>query len=546
MTFSTPPQNPATPPNPPKTGKQWLKLSLKFKWRLHWILLFIVVLLLMAFTAVPALDTFRPVRIVQIRAVLAANTSSLHQANHLPDQTPEAPSTRVIQAPGWLEPDPYYIAITALTDGVVSSIYALEGESVTAGQLVAQLIPDDAQLALRQAQAMLATAQAQHAIAQAQHTAARTNWDQPIERTRQVAVASAALAESRARQAQLPAMIQQVQAQWERWQKEYNRVQRAFDNGVATQREVIVAKQETAARLAALDVMTQRKEILAAQVQRLEAEHAATVEAAKLRVAERQALDAATAQVALARATVANHEAQVDQAKLRLKRMNIHAPIDGYVMRRFKSPGDKVMLGINSDYSSHILHLYDPASLQVRVDVPLADASQIYIGQQCQAIIDVLPDQTFHGQVHRITHQADLQKNTLQIKVRLNDPSPLLRPEMLTRVRFLPSHPTATTPNTSHENPTDILTPATHRVRVPQTCLDNQQVWVVRHRRGLRGQAHSVPVQILTTQNGYATVIAALNPGDLLIDNPQRLQPGDLVQFQAQSEIATVTTGNDV
>ena len=138
-----------------------------------------------------------------------------------------------------------------------------------------------------------------------------------------------------------------------------------------------------------------------------------------------------------ARAVVARATARRDQDKLRLERMVIRAPITGLVQRRLKVPGDKIMLGMDDPLSAHLLHLYDPERLQVRVDVPLADAAGVFVGQRCEIVVDILPDVVFVGDVTRITHEADLQKNTLQVKVRVIDPDPVLKPEMLTRVRFL-------------------------------------------------------------------------------------------------------------
>ena len=194
-------------------------------------------------------------------------------------------------------------------------------------------------------------------------------------------------------------------------------------------------------------------------------------------------------------------------------------------MRRLKSPGDKVMLSMDDPHSSHLLHIYDPASIQVRVDVPLADAAQVVVGQRCEVVVDVLPDKTFQGQVTRVTHEADIQKNTLQVKVRVIDPSPLLRPEMLTRVRFLPGNVAVSDDRSS--------TTAGRSVRVSEACVDGEQVWVVKHRQGLRGRATPVPIETLSVEEGYATVAAALHPGDLAIELPNGLEPGQAVRFEA-------------
>ena len=69
--------------------------------------------------------------------------------------------------------------------------------------------------------------------------------------------------------------------------------------------------------------------------------------------------------------------------------------------------------------------------------MPLADAANLSTGQKAKARCSLLPDKVFEGEVTRITGEADLQRNTLQAKVRIIDPSDQLRPEMLCRVEFM-------------------------------------------------------------------------------------------------------------
>ena len=504
---------------PTARGSTWLGV------RTHWAALFGVIVVLVSFTLAPTLEAIQPLHLVQVRAVLPAQAKLPRPDVTTTSITSSTRATKSIQAPGWLEPDPYRVAITALADGVVSKIHVLEGQSVTTGQLVAELVPDDAQLALQQAQAQLATDQAQLEVAQAQLAAATTDWDQPVERDRQVASTEAALDEARAELVQLPAMIRRSQAVLKRWQEEFDRIERAFESSAATERELIVVRQEVAASAAGLEVMQQREGILVAKIARLESDKTAASRAAKLRVHERRALDTASAQVAFAKAALARSETELAEAQLRMDRMTIRSSIDGQVMRRLKSPGDKVMLSMDDPYSSHLLHIYDPTSIQVRVDVPLADAAQVVIGQRCEVVVDVLPDETFQGKVTRITHEADLQKNTLQVKVQVIDPSPLLRPEMLTRVRFLPGDGTVSDDHSS--------TNAGRSVRVSESCIDGQQVWAVKNRQGLRGRATPVPIETIRVEEGYATVTAALHPGDLVIELPLSLEPGQAVRFEA-------------
>lgn len=137
---------------------------------------------------------------------------------------------------------------------------------------------------------------------------------------------------------------------------------------------------------------------------------------------------------------------EVEKAKLALSRTVIKAPSDGRVLRLLVAPGQKKMRQDNDMESSTVAILYNPKKLQVRVDVPLADAAGLQIGQAAKIRCSLLPDKVFEGVVTRITGEADLQRNTLQAKVSITDPVDQLRPEMLCRVEFLALVNAGTTP----------------------------------------------------------------------------------------------------
>lgn len=521
-----------TPPDEAPTGRAGWQTNT------HWLALCVVVLILTPMALWPALDTFRPVTQVQVaRALPAISLVSQSVDPSAPTDKPAQP-TRTVQAPGWIEPDPYYTAVSALADGVVEAIHVLEGESVKTGQVLADLVSEDAELSLRQAEARVQNMQAMLDQARAQFAAAKTDWEEPVQREREVAATAAALVEAQAELDRLPAEVRAMQADLERWREEHKRVMQAFEQGAATTRERLVVDYELASSEAGLEAIKLRSGVLKARVERLEAESVAAIRGAELRVTERLALDRSTAAVSDAQAALEHAGAQRDEARLRLERMTIVSPMDGQVLRRLKVPGDKVMLGMDDPHSSHIVHLYDPARLQVRVDVPLADASQIRVGQACEVVVDVLPDQVFVGEVSRITHRADLQKNTLQVKVRVLNPAAILKPEMLTRVRFIgidtaspASHQTPDSP--SGEASVDTIEPllGTSRVRVPEACVVEASVWVVRDRRGLKGRVYEVGVRALQQEQGFVTVEGALSVGDLVVHKPEGLTKDKRVEF---------------
>ncbi|MEZ5299383.1 MAG: HlyD family efflux transporter periplasmic adaptor subunit [Verrucomicrobiales bacterium] len=127
-------------------------------------------------------------------------------------------------------------------------------------------------------------------------------------------------------------------------------------------------------------------------------------------------------------ATVRAAEVEVAKAKLTLGRMEVPSPADGIVLRLLAVPGGKRMLEMDDPDSSTVAILFEPDKLQVRADVPLAEAGNLAVGQPAKITCDLLPDAAFTGVVTRIVGEADIARNTLQAKVRIYDPDPRLAP----------------------------------------------------------------------------------------------------------------------
>ncbi len=102
-----------------------------------------VLLLALGLLAYAAQDTLLPRREVRVVPVVVKTGV-------------ESSAGVTVQAPGWLEPDPYAVAVSALTDGIVKEVLVLEGEPVKKGQVVARLVDDDARLARDRAAADMA------------------------------------------------------------------------------------------------------------------------------------------------------------------------------------------------------------------------------------------------------------------------------------------------------------------------------------------------------------------------------------------------------
>lgn len=477
-----------------------------------------------------AWPVLRPAR--QVMVVQAVFDRSLN-AQPAQSQATAARNVPTVQAPGWLEAEPFYVAGTALADGVVESIEVLEGDYVEKGQVVARLIAADSKLRLRRAEAEHTRANAGLTAARAEHQAAQRAWDEPVQLERAVESEMATLAEGEAELAQLPLLVESARATLIEMEEMAERVRRSTDQGASNELELIVAEQRALAQRADVKATEARRPILTARVERFRAQLRASQRDLELRIEDRRRLDTTAAAQANAQADVESAHAVRDEAALELERMVIRAPISGYVQRRLKVPGDKVIRMMDAPHSAHLVHLYDPERIQVRVDVPLADASHISVGQKCEVVVEVLTDRVFRGEVLRITNEADLQKNTLQIKVRVIDPDPILRPEMLTRVKFLPPH--GGTDSASGE--TDRSRP---HVLVPPEAIDHAsgspRVWLVTDRQSKRGVLTSTPVSVVKHSEEWLTVLGNIQPGSLLAFGIKQPREGELVVIRGSDE----------
>jgi len=440
--------------------------------------------LLLGFAALFVLvigDRIVPAREVTLETV-AALPSAVGSVDASASTDPnEAPL--LFQASGWVEPDPRPVKATALIDGVVREVHIFEGESVKKGQLLASLIDDDATLNLRTAESRLRSLQAM-ADAQGSQTAI-------IEA--EIATLKMGVLAATAKRAELEDQAKRFNALASR------------GTGAVSESEVVLAR---------LQLATQEAEIAA------------------LAIGEEELLGKLEQQKAFARdfdAKIAEAKTEVERRQLELDRTRIVSPLDGVVLRLMAVPGEKRMLGMDDPNSSTIAILYEPERLQCRIDVPLAEAAKLAVGQRVRLRSSLLPDRVFHGTVTRIAGEADLQRNTLQAKVRIQDPDPRLRPEMLCRAEFLA--PVATSNDRISEAET---ARGGVRLYVPEaalTGLDGNRaiVWRI-DESGERIEPSDVNLGE-ERREAYRLVIEGLRPGDrVVIDPPSNLQAGERIR----------------
>ena len=479
------------------------------RWRTRVLLPAVVLALFAGVLLYAARDALLPAMEVRVAPVISKSVSG-------------SAGSVAFQAAGWVEADPFSSYASALTDGVLKEVLVLEGQRVTAGQIVARLIDDEAKIALARAEADVRQRQAELRAAEATLAAAKAQWDNPVERERAVAVAESMLLEIQANIAKREGDVAVEKARADELRDTFARETelsraRAVAEGQRIQTGLRLKTQEALIASTEADV-----QVLSAKLKTQQAERVAANENLRLRIIEKKDLAAAEAALQQAQAALDTASAVRDDAKLRLERMDIRAPISGVVQERFVEPGTKMMLSATEMNSNHALRIYDPEKLQVRVDVPLADAARVGAGQDATLVVDVLRDTTFKGKVTRILDQADIQKNTLQVKVAIEKPVPELKPEMLARMQFIAAESKSGT--TKERERLFALSSTLQRDGAKAT------VWIVD--KGAHIAQHKSVSVGSGRQGDWVEITDGLQPGDALIaGDTSKLREGERVRI---------------
>lgn len=218
-------------------------------------------------------------------------------------------------------------------------------------------------------------------------------------------------------------------------------------------------------------------------------------------------------QIDALKALVQQAQGTLDYAQTQLDNTVIRAPISGTILERNVERGEFVTTGFVGDKGAkgYVVSMADLSDLQVELDINQNDFAKLGPSQPGSITTDAYPDRKYKGAIEEVSPEANRQKATVQVKVKVLTPDEKLRPEMNASVAFYsdakPGEPAAAKP---------MLT-------VPASALRGNVVFVVVDNKALRktvtlGGATSQGVQV---QSG-------LIGGEDLVNNP----PADLKDGQ--------------
>ena len=272
---------------------------------------------------------------------------------------------RSVVARGKIEPLSS-VGIKSKANGIIKALLVDAGESVTQGQILAELDKEDLEAAVREAKA---TRDAEEANVQA-----------------------AIAAEAKAR-------IETANPELEFTRRDYERAQGLFKEKIASQQQLDDADR-------AYQVCRNRQQLLDATV------------------------ETAAAQTQQARARAAAAKASLDRAGETLGYATIRAPISGIVLQRPTEVGDAVSSLLNlGSAASLIMILGDTSSVYIKGDVDEADIGKTELNQRVRTKVESYPNESFEGVVKRIAPMGKDQNNvtTFEVRVTISNPQGKLR-----------------------------------------------------------------------------------------------------------------------
>ncbi len=226
-------------------------------------------------------------------------------------------------------------------------------------------------------------------------------------------------------------------------------------------------------------------------------------------------------QIEATRGQVTQAKGVVAFAETQLANTVIRAPVTGTILERNVERGEFVTTGFVGDRGAkgYVVSLADLSDLQVELDINQNDFAKLGPTQKGIVTTDAYPDRKYEGVIYEISPEANRQKATVQIKVKVLNPDQFLRPEMNSSVAFYSEGKGQST--TSAAKPV---------VYVPSAAVKEDSVFVV-----LNGKAVKRAVKTNGVTSQGIRIEEGLNGGeDLILNPPADLKDGDRVHDKSR------------
>lgn len=210
--------------------------------------------------------------------------------------------------------------------------------------------------------------------------------------------------------------------------------------------------------------------------------------------------------VAAIEGNIREAQGRVELAQTQLNNTVIRAPIAGTILQRNVEKGEFVTTGFSGagGPKGFVVSLADLHDIEVELDINQSDFAKLRFGQKAVLFTDAYPDKKYNGSITEISPEANRQKATVQVKVKILNPDEYLRPEMNATVQFQ-DEVKKEEPGAPGGLPV---------VVVPKAAIKNGTVWIVE-----AGRARKRLVRV-KGENSAGVRVEGLSGGETLILDP--------------------------
>lgn len=249
------------------------------------------------------------------------------------------------------------VKISSDVSGEITELYVKEGDSVTVGQILAKIRPDEYQSAVEQGQASLNTARSQREISSANVKTSTAQIDQ------------------------FKADVQRAKAQLDAARNTHQRNEKLHRDGV-----ISTAEFETS-------------------LSNLKAAESATAAAdAALKSAENN-LTNARENVRVSEFGITSANARLKELQTSLQKTIITAPVSGIVSKLNVEKGERVV-GTLQMAGTEMMRIANLSSMEVQVDVSENDILKVSVNDEADIEVDAYLGRKFKGKVTEIANSA--------------------------------------------------------------------------------------------------------------------------------------------
>jgi HlyD family secretion protein len=220
-------------------------------------------------------------------------------------------------------------------------------------------------------------------------------------------------------------------------------------------------------------------------------------------------------QIDAARGMVEQAKGQLAYSQVQLDNTVIRAPVTGTILERNVEKGEFVTTGFVGDKGAkgYVVSMADLNDLKVELDINQNDFAKLAPRQRGVVTTDAFPDRHYDGYIDEVSPEANRQKATVQVKVKIAKPDEYLRPEMNASVAFI-----AEAKKTGGVEKPSIV--------IPTSAVRDGAVFVVSNGRAVRRSVKTGT----TGPQGVRIEQGLIGGEDLIANPPADLKDGDRVK----------------